>query len=138
VLLREARAADLPAITLFDEFGGSRADEVAAGLCQVVEIDGMLAAYASYAPRGLLGQPLLTYLCVAPAWRRRGVATALVRHIQQLAQGRKLISSTEDWCTGTQHIFERLGWSRAGTLAGVNKDGSIEIFYTVDLGKPSD
>jgi predicted GNAT family acetyltransferase len=72
-------------------------------------------------------------LCVSKEHRRQGVATSLVRHVQSVAKGRKLISSTEDWCVGTQRIFERLGWTPIGTIAHVNKDGSTELFYAVAI-----
>jgi GNAT superfamily N-acetyltransferase len=93
----------------------------------------LVVAYASWAPAGLLGQPFLSDLCVRPSHRRLGLATARIRHIQGAATGRKLISSTEDWCVEMQQIFERLGWQRAGTIATINQDGSVEVFDAVPL-----
>lgn len=132
--VRLATASDLPSIERFDEFGGSREQEVAAGNCLVATDADVVIGYASHQPRGLLGQPLLAYLCVHPGSRRQGVATALVRAVQSVAKGRTLISSTEDWCVGTQRIFERLGWHRIGQISEVNKDGSTELFYAIGLG----
>ena len=131
--IRLAVARDIEVIAQFDEFGGSRGDEAAAGVCIVGELRGAVVAYASYQPRGLLGQPLLTFLCVKNEHRRQGIASALVQAVQQVAVGRVLISSTEDWCTGTQRIFERLGWKQIGKISGVNKDASDELFYSVAL-----
>lgn len=132
--IRLATSSDLQAIEGFDEFGGSRQQEVAEGNCLVATNGEVVIGYASYAPRGLLGQPFLGYLCVHTAFRRQGVATALVRRVQSVAQGRQLISSTEDWCVGTQRIFEQLGWRRIGAIAEVNQDGSTEWFYAIQLG----
>lgn len=132
--VRLATSADLEAIERFDEFGGSRQHEIAAGTCFVASNAEIVVGYASYEPRGLLGQPLLAYLCVQAEARRQGVATALVKAVQSAAKGRKLISSTEDWCVGTQRIFERLGWSKIGEISQVNKDGSTEWFYAISLG----
>ncbi|OHX11689.1 hypothetical protein BI347_18780 [Chromobacterium sphagni] len=53
--------------------------------------------------------------------------------IQQRAEGRKLISSTEDWCIASQRMFQQLGWQKIGALDNLNKDGSSEFFYAVDL-----
>ncbi|MBZ8140044.1 hypothetical protein CLD22_09060 [Rubrivivax gelatinosus] len=131
---RPAWPSDAEAIARFDEFNGDRLREIEAGTCFVALSDGRVVAYASYEPRGLLGQPLLTYLCVCADSRRQGIATQLVKLVQSRAAGRKLLSSTEDWCVGTQRIFERLGWERVGEISGVNKDGSSEWFYAVDLG----
>jgi N-acetylglutamate synthase-like GNAT family acetyltransferase len=131
--VRPAIQSDLEAIKRFDEFGGSRQQEIASGTCLVAENEEIVIGYTSYEPRGLLGQPLLTFLCVHPDFRRQGTATALVIAVQSTVKGRKLISSTEDWCVGTQHIFERLGWSRIGQISEVNKDGSVEWFYAISL-----
>lgn len=131
--VRPATPPDLQAIECFDEFGGSRLQEIAAGTCLVATHAEVVIGYASHEPRGLLGQPLLAYLCVHPEFRRQGAATALVRAVQSTAKGRMLISSTEDWCVGTQYIFERLGWRRIGHICEVNKDGSTELFYAISL-----
>jgi GNAT superfamily N-acetyltransferase len=132
--VRPASLADLEAVERFDEFGGNRQQEIAAGTCLVASNAEVIIGYSSYEPRGLLGQPLLSFLCVHPEFRRQGVATALVKAVQSVAKGRKLISSTEDWCVGTQRIFERLGWNRIGQISEVNNDGSTEWFYAIDLG----
>lgn len=132
---RPAHPSDGEAIARFDEFNGDRLPEIEAGTCFVALAGERVVGYASYEPRGLLGQPLLTFLCVSVDFRRQGIATRLVRFVQSRAAGRKLLSSTEDWCVGTQRIFECLGWERVGQISGVNKDGSAEWFYAVDLGR---
>ncbi|CAD5374388.1 Acetyltransferase (GNAT) family protein [Rubrivivax sp. A210] len=131
--VRLGNLSDQATIAEIDEFGGDRLAEIEAKCLFVATHQGVIVGYASYEPRGLLGQPLLTYLCVSKQHRRQGVATSLVRHVQSVAKGRKLISSTEDWCVGTQRIFERLGWAPVGTIAHVNKDGSTELFYAVAI-----
>lgn len=130
---RVAVPGDVSAIAAFDEFNGDRLREVEAGTCFVAVHQDEVVAYASYEPRGLLGQPLLTYLCVHPSHRRQGIGTALVKQIQSVATGRKLLSSAEDWCTGTQRIYEGLGWKKVGQIAEINKDGSSEWFYAISL-----
>ena len=132
--IRRATEDDLAAIESFDEMGGDRSAEIAMGVCWVATCDVSVVAYASYAPVGLLGQPLLTYLCVHRAFRRRGLALALVQHIQSTVRGRMLIASTEDWCLDSQGLFEKLGWQKIGELSGINKDGSTEYFYAIELG----
>jgi GNAT superfamily N-acetyltransferase len=133
--IRPALINDLEAIICFDEFGGDRSAEIQAGTCLIARCGIDIVGYASYEPRGLLGQPFLSFLCVVKSARRQGVATALLQAVKAVASGRKLISSTEDWCVDTQRIFERLGWVRIGTITGVNKDGSAEWFYAVDLNR---
>ncbi|MEO9383235.1 GNAT family N-acetyltransferase [Chromobacterium phragmitis] len=131
--IRLANENDLVSIARFDEMGGCRQQEIADACCMVAERKGEPVAYVSFQPVGLLGQPLLTYLCVAPAARRRGLGRKLIEAIQQTARGRMLLSSTEDWCVASQKIFTSLGWRKIGELTGVNKDGSTEYFYAIDL-----
>jgi hypothetical protein len=134
IQILRAENSDAQRIRAFDEFKGDRAGEIAAGHCFIALIGDDIVGYASYEPRGLLGQPLLTYLCVKIEFRRQGIATALVDAVHNDANGRILISSTEDWCVATQAIFAKLGWRRIGEISGVNKDGSSEWFYGIDLG----
>lgn len=136
--IRRAQPGDLAAIAAFDAFNGDRAAEVAAATC-LVALDGtdQVVGYASWAPRGLLGQPFLQSLCVRPEARRQGLATALLQAVQQQARGRWLLSSTEDWCAPMQTLFERQGWERCGALLGINRDGSAEWFYRVALADPA-
>jgi GNAT superfamily N-acetyltransferase len=131
--IRMGRDSDHEAIAAIDEFGGSRTREIDAGLLFVAQSGLMIVGYVSYEPRGLLGQPLLTFLCVRKDYRRRGVATSLVKFVEKVARGRKLISSTEAWCVGTQQIFQKLGWQPIGSLSGINKDGSDELFYATAI-----
>ena len=133
IAIRQAASADVAAIEMFDEFGGNRHREAAAGTCFVAEADGTVVAYCSYEPRGLLGQPLLTYLCVRKDRRKQGIASSLIQTVQREAEGRALISSTEDWCVDTQRIFDRLGWKQVGEISGINKDGSTELFFSIAL-----
>lgn len=135
--VRAAWPGDLAAIVAFDEFNGDRAAEIAATTCLVaLDEAGRVAGYASWTDRGLLGQPFLACLCVRPDARRQGHATALLQAAQQRARGRWLLSSTEDWCTAMQTLFERLGWQRCGALEGINRDGSQEWFYRVAIEAP--
>ncbi len=58
--------------------------------------------------------PWLAWLCVEPAFRGRGYATALVRHVEAFAQAASvpvlwLYTST------AEALYVRLGWQRVGT-----------------------
>ena len=133
IKIQIARVPDLTSIIEFDEFAGDRVCEIEAGTCFVAFREEQIVAYVSYEPRGLLGQPLLTFLCVRKEFRRQGIALAMVKFVQDSVNTAMLLSSTEDWCIGTQSIFERLGWKKLGEITGVNRDGSSEWFYGVDL-----
>ena len=132
---RLATAADLEAVRAFDEFKGSRETEIRNGTCWVECRDTVVVGFASFEPWGLLGQPLLTYLCVRKEHRREGIARQLVQAVTAAARGRVLISSTEDWCVASQGLFTGLGWTPIGRIEGVNKDGSAELFYSIPLSE---
>jgi len=121
----------------FDEFAGDRQREIELGHCYVAHVDAEVIGYVSVEPRGRLGQAFLTYLCVPKKHRGKGVATGLIRVVQGRAVGRKLLSSTEQWCVQMQHIFGKLGWTRVGEIRGVNRDGSTEWFYAYTALRPS-
>ena len=131
--IRLAAATDLQAVKAFDEFKGSRETEIRNGTCLLACRDGLVVGFASYEPSGLLGQPLLTFLCVHKDHRRQGIALRLVEAVVAVARGRVLVSSTEDWCAASQGIFTKLGWRPIGRIEGVNKDGSAELFYSTPL-----
>lgn len=133
IQIRAACAIDILSIIEFDEFAGDRKREVEAGTCFVAFNEDKILGYVSYEPRRLLGQPLLTFVCVRKEFRRQGIALTMVKFIQDRVNSTMLLSSTEDWCVGTQAIFERLGWKKIGEISGVNKDGSAEWFYGIKL-----
>ena len=85
IRLRPAQPSDIARIAEFDEFNGDRLREVEAGTCFVAVSAGKVIAFASYEPRGLLGQPLLTNLCVHDEFRRhdRRLLTSPAARLQE-------------------------------------------------------
>ncbi len=75
----------------------------------------------------------MTYLCVPEKHWGEGVATGLIRFVQERAVGRKLLSSSQQWCVQMQLFFGQLGWTQVGEIRGVNRDGSTDWFYAYDI-----
>jgi predicted N-acetyltransferase YhbS len=53
--------------------------------------------------------PWLASLFVVPETRGRGIATALVQHVQEFAAQRK-VPSLYLWTPGLTRLYERFGW----------------------------
>lgn len=136
--LRAYRASDLDALEALvtDPFamaqvgGALRRDEVAGLLERYRTPDGgLLAALAvedeagTYVGSGLLvwneeaGAPELGYL-IAPAHRRRGIATRVARALASHALGelgaKRVVARVDSEHTASTRVLERAGLSRAG------------------------
>ncbi|MFO7650735.1 MAG: GNAT family N-acetyltransferase [bacterium] len=76
--------------------------------------------------------PLLTSLWVEPAWRRLGVATALLEGVEADLRRRghaELFSSTMPDNPAGKAWHRAAGFARCGFIAEVNPGGVGEIFY---------
>ena len=94
---------------------------------------GSVAGYVSWARQGFVGRDYITFLCVQGASRRRGLGTALLRAaVAAIGPGRTFISTEED-----NHpmlaLLQREGWNFAGSVAGANLNGVVELFFFKDL-----
>ena len=81
--------------------------------------------------------PLLTSLWVEPAFRRQGVASALLGAVEQELARRghdELFSSTMPDNPAGKAWHRALGFERCGFIAEVNPGGVGEIFYKRRLG----
>ena len=131
-VIRLATPDDAPALArLIAEFNGPQGDarETAARLDAC---DGVEVALIAWTPSGAVGfaclrvtpaigtrvpHALLTELCVRPAFRRRGIADALVRRAELLARQRgatALYLFTGRQNVGAQAFYERLGFEVGG------------------------
>lgn len=68
-----------------DGRGGEIERAIDSGTCFVARIEGALAGYAIH-DRSRFGRPFLALLVVDSSMRRRGVGTALVRHIEAVVE----------------------------------------------------
>jgi ribosomal protein S18 acetylase RimI-like enzyme len=132
--IRPAVAADFEQIDAFDPFGGDRAEEIAGNHMIVAEIDGTIAGYISAKPEGFIGRDFISFLCVNPAFRRRGIASRLLRATEARLSGRVFISTDFD-NLAMLALLPREGWTCAGTVEGVNDgDRGETFFYKGNLG----
>ena len=132
--IRAARRDDAPAILALvralaeferlpgpDDAAAARFVEHAFGarpLCEsfVAELDDEIVAYVivftSYSTFRMQPTLFLEDLFVHPRARRRGIATAIMRHLRALAVARgcgRFEWMVLDWNTGAQALYERVG-----------------------------
>ncbi|WP_418981925.1 GNAT family N-acetyltransferase [Alistipes sp.] len=103
-------------LLLADESEESVADYVGRGTCYVARQGSVvLGEYVLLHTRPFTAE--IVNLAVAPAWQRRGIGTALIRHAVATARGagfRRLEIGTGDAGTGQIALYERCGFVRCG------------------------
>ena len=140
--IRLAAASDLEAIISIDAIAQHSAHRrefiersVAAGSCYVADV-GQIVGYAvldySFYERGFVSM-----LIVDAAWRRRGVGTALMRHLESVCRTDKLFTSTNLSNLPMQTLLARLAYQLSGIIYGLD-EGDPELVYVKHLREGQD
>jgi ribosomal protein S18 acetylase RimI-like enzyme len=132
-MIRPALPSDQDAIGAFDPFFGDRGREIVEGRMLVAEVGGAVAGFCTFSVDGFIGRPFVHFLAVAPSYRRRGVALALLRDVTRRIAAGRIFISTESHNTTMHAVLARDGWTFAGAVAAVNFDESPEWFYFKNL-----
>ena len=72
--------------------------------------------------------PFIELLIVHPSFRRQGIGTALMQHIETISTPGKLFTSTNVSNEPMQRLCERLGYVRSGIIEHLDEDDP-ELFY---------
>lgn len=134
-MIRLAAPDDLAAIKTFNVFGGDRAREIAENRMLVMEEAGQVVGYVSWLISGFVGHDFITYLCVAPSFRRRGIAVRLLRAVEARIGAGRLFVSTEEDNAVMLALLPREGWTLAGAVKGANTGDRAEVFFYKDLDR---
>lgn len=78
--------------------------------------------------------PFIELLMVHPSFRRQGIGTALMQHIETISTPGKLFTSTNLSNEPMQRLCERLGYIRSGIIEHLDEDDP-ELFYFKRLTK---
>ncbi|MBN1161511.1 MAG: GNAT family N-acetyltransferase [Dehalococcoidales bacterium] len=133
--IKKATSQDLPAILEVMRFG-SNVDHtdfikqsVRAGKCLVTSVADKVTGF------GIIGNSLLFYnhefielLIVHPEYRRRGIATALIKRMESICKTPKLFTSTNQTNIPAQKTYEASGFIRSGYIENLD-EGDPEIIY---------
>lgn len=107
---------------------------VASGEALVARIGGAAAGFAVF-DCSFFEQPFISLLYVEPDMRRRGIARALVAHIEARCPGEKLFTSTNESNVVMQHVCDALGFTRSGRIENLD-EGDPELVYVRRLPGP--
>ena len=95
--------------------------------CIICFVERIPAGYVIF-NQGFFDQTFLWLLFVSPNFRRVGVASSLIRHIETVCKNRKLFTSTNQSNTKMQNLMDKLGFVKTGYLENLD-EGDPEIFY---------
>jgi len=134
LIIDVATDADLPRVLAIDprvhDTPGRREflkRAVGAGECFVARDGRGIDGFAVF-DRSFFDQPFIALLYVDPSRRRRGIATALIRHIESVCPGDRLFTSTNASNVAMQRACEALGFVRSGYIENLD-EGDPEIVY---------
>jgi len=97
------------------------------GKCYMAKMDHELAGFIIY-DTTFYHQAFIWLVIVSPHFRRKGIAKALIRHIESINPTEKLFTSTNESNTDMQHLCEALGFMKSGWIENLD-EGDPEIIY---------
>src|SRR5208282_1820668 len=134
VFIEPATTQDFEHICVLDETahsGPSRGTIIGRALaesrCAIARVDGQVRGYV-IARHDFFGHAFVELLMVHPDFRRRGLATTLMRAVELDAPTEKLFTSTNQSNLPAQQLFERLGFIRSGVIENLD-EADPEIVY---------
>ena len=135
--IRKGNPDDAQAIAVFDCFGGDRPAALQEDRCLVAIIDGQIAGFVVYKRKSLIGRDFVEFLVVDEAFRRRGVAVALLREVERVTGPGRLFISTEANNQPMLALLEKDGWTPSGQIENINDSGHVERFFCRDSAATS-
>jgi GNAT superfamily N-acetyltransferase len=93
----------------------------------VAKHDGVVVGFA-VTDRSFFDNGFLRLLVVSEAYRRRGVATALLSVIAERVDTEKLFTSSNESNYAMRLLLDSLGWQNMGSVRGIDDDDP-EMFY---------
>jgi GNAT superfamily N-acetyltransferase len=132
IAIRRATPADRDPIGRIDSIADSArratiARAIDANSCHVAEHEGRLAGYVIVVDT-FFDHHFVSLLYVDHELRRRGVASALMAHVEAMCPERKLFTSTNRSNLAMQRLLEGRGYRPSGTIDNID-EGDPELVY---------
>jgi ribosomal protein S18 acetylase RimI-like enzyme len=134
VIIERAVSGDFEHICALDETvhgAPARRETIGRALgqnrCVVARVDGLVRGYMIH-DDSFYGHGFVALLMVHPDFRRRGIASALMRAAELDCPTEKLFTSTNQSNEPMQRLCERFGFVRSGIIDNLD-EGDPEIVY---------
>ncbi|MGB2854440.1 MAG: GNAT family N-acetyltransferase, partial [Dehalococcoidia bacterium] len=101
---------------------------IKSGQCLVARMEDAPVGFAVL-NQSFYGHGFIALLIVHPEHRRRGVATALIRHIESVCPTEKLFTSTNESNEPMQRLCETLGFVRSGYIENLDAGNPEIVFF---------
>jgi ribosomal protein S18 acetylase RimI-like enzyme len=101
---------------------------IACGECLVAREGDDVVGFA-VVNRSFFAQPFIVLLIVHPDQRRRGIASALIRHVECTSAGPKLFTSTNRSNVAMQAVLRSLGFVPSGVVENLEENDPELIFF---------
>ena len=100
--------------------------------CLVAEYQSSVAGYAQFS-RCFYDNVFIELVVIKAECRRKGIASALIRHIERLTPSPKLFTSTNRSNRETQELFHHCGFVETGYIDNLDhKDPEIVYFKRIE------
>lgn len=136
--IQNATKSDLAAIYAVDRMAtdeGSHKQHIRewvdAGQAIVALIDEVVVGYAVL-EYTFFSNGFISMLMVDGASRRKGVATALVKHLEEMCKTDKVFTSTNESNKPMQGLMQSMSYEPSGTVYNLD-EGDPELFYVKRL-----
>jgi ribosomal protein S18 acetylase RimI-like enzyme len=136
IAIRLATSSDLAEILQIDPLAESSRKRresiqsaVTAGFCHIAEKDKILGF--TVLDYSFFGNGFVALLVVRPDFRRQGVASALLRHMETICTTGKLFTSTNESNLPMQALLEKLGYLPSGIIYGLDEGDPELIFHKI-------
>ena len=111
-----------------DERSNHLQQKISAGQCYVARAGRQVIGFV-VTDRSFFGQAFVDLLIVDPAFRRRGVGTSLMHHVESIWQPGKLFTSTNASNVSMQRLCESLGYVRSGVINNLDEDDPEIVYF---------
>lgn len=101
---------------------------IKSGQCLIARTEDAPVGFAVL-NQSFYGHGFIALLIVHPEHRRRGVATALIRHIESVCPTEKLFTSTNESNEPMQRLCETLGFVRSGYIENLDAGNPEIVFF---------